>query len=516
MQRQRWAGTMVVLGSLLFSLMFISMPVSAQTIEPGVMQTDEQKNLTYDQSRMFLYGSNNDGGPQSNWPMWTHSANTDTTSDDSLGEVNAPTEENNGGGPRTFTFDGTHPPPEAMPIDTEVPITGAVKLSIICNIEQDQCTKEMTIILRLGNRDLAQQVINEPDADGFYVFEFFLDDEEIPADETFGLRIQFQKPHQPTDGYTLYLGSGNAWMDIPVLPPYEETVPGLDDTEGYTSPYELASGFKTESANVTSWFGLIFWCLLSIAIFVAGFALLPPLPFKEISILLTGLGLLGAMFVAPLVSGPVLTGMAANPDDPDVWTIEELAQLEEREGTFLGDALTEGYKFTLYAEYDSIYTTKHEGQFISTLGFESDEDILGDPMVSRRGREYVQLYFSAFHADLRPGQAVLAQIEIVNISGVFVPKHADPETAMMIPVEIDGATSARFAIHGAAVTLVGDDFSWQYYPVLVTAVGLLLGGVGFWQVYKSRSDELDGASYDEDFEETLDEFEDDFDEFDDF
>ena len=509
MQPTARASAWALLGLLLVSVLWVSLPVSAQSPGVGVMQAEDPKNLTYEQNRMFLYGSNDGGGRQDTWPMWTHSANSDIDSDDSLGEGNLVGDPNNGGGARTFTWEGSNPPAEDVAIDPAVPIVGQIKLDIICNWEQDTCSKQINIVLRLGNRDLAQVTIDTPDADDVYAFEFYHNIDTVPAGETFGMRMSFQKPNGMGDGYTLYLGQGNSFMDIPVLPPYEEAVPGLDVTDGYKSPYSMASGFTTEAANVTSWAGLIFWCLVSVGIFVGGFSLLPAIPFKEVTILLTGMGLLGSMFVAPLISGPVLTGMAANPDDPDIWTAEEIAQLEEREGTFLGDALTEGYSFTFYAEYDEVYTTKHEGVLISALGFEGDEEILGDPEVSRRGREYVQLFFSAFHADLRPGQAVLAEITIVNESGVFLPSHAVNPT--LVPVTIDGDTSARFTIPHEVCTLVGGNFDWQYYPVLVTAVGLLLGGVSFWQVYRSSRDAWEEEMYDEDLEDALDESEDDFD-----
>ncbi|MEE3083728.1 MAG: hypothetical protein VX320_06560 [Candidatus Thermoplasmatota archaeon] len=521
MARQKVGSALTVLGLLIFSLLAISAPTSGQDNGVGVMQSDEAKNLTYTQNIMKMFGSNNDGGAQSSWPMWTHSASSDSDSDDSVGEVNAIGDPNNGGGPRTFTWEGSNPPAEPVPIDKSSPIFGQIRLSIICNLEQDSCTKQVTIVLRLGNSDIAQQVIDTPDENNVYSFEFLSHNiEEIPAGEALGLRITFQKPQSPTDGYTLYLGSGNdgSWMNVPVLPPYVESIPGLSG-EDYKSPYSGARGFDAVGASTTSWFGLIFWCLFSIGIFVGGFALLPPIPYKEISILATGMGLLASMFVAPFISGPILTGLAANPDDKDIWTVEEIAKLEEREGTFLGDELVVGYSFKFYAEYDGVYTTTDEGESISGLGYESDAATLGDPETSRRGKEFVQLYFSLFHADLRPGQAVLADIEIINTTDlntgqeVIVPLHADPNSVdtQVVVVSVNGIDSIRYAIPHEVCTIIGQDFSWQYYPILVTAVGLLLGGIGFWQVFKSDRVEEDDDDWedDEELEDVLDEFEDD-------
>ena len=522
MSQRRVRVTVAVLSLFLVSLICTTLPTTAQEIGAGAMQSEDPKNLTYEQNTMYLYGEDN-GGSQNTWEMWTHSANTDGTSDSTVGEGNAVGDPNNGAGSREFVWEGSNPPSEVVPIDSSVPITGAVKLQIICNWEQNQCSKQVNIVLRLGNRDIAQVSIDMPDEDDYYYFEFYHQIEEVPADETFGLRLSFQKPGGLGDGYNLDLGRDNSWMVIPVKEPYQEQVPGLDNTDGYTSPYEDASGYKVESTNTSSWLGLIFWCLFSIGIFVGGFALLPPIPFKEISILMTGMGLLGAMFVAPLISGPVMTGTAANPDDPNIWTIEELAQLEERDGTFLGDEMVEDYEFQIYAEYNEIYTAKDGSETISALGFESDSEILGDPEISRRGREYVQLYFSLYHMDLRPGQAILVDMMIVNstnpITGEssLVPLHAcpdctEPESGHSIynpiTITVDGQDSVRYPIPHQLCELFGEDFTWQYYPVLVSAVGLLLGGFGFWQVYKTeRPESEDEGDYDEDFEDALDDLE---------
>ena len=81
-----------------------------------------------------------------------------------------------------------------MPIDNSIAITGKVKLLIYCDVlEQNSCTKQTDIVLRLGNRDLAVQTIAEPAEDNFYEFEFFVNVEEIPAGETFGLRVFLSK-----------------------------------------------------------------------------------------------------------------------------------------------------------------------------------------------------------------------------------------------------------------------------------------------------------------------------------
>ena len=153
-------------------------------------------------------------------------------------------------------FEGSHPVGEATAIDSSIPLLEKLNW-LFCDVEQGQCSKQVDIVLRLGNRDLAVQTVAVPDEDNFYAFEFFVNDDEIPEGEAFGVRLTFQKLQSLLGGYTLYLGNGNAYMDIPVLPPYVPTVPGLGGEE-YVSPYEQASGYTLADSNSTSFLGLIF------------------------------------------------------------------------------------------------------------------------------------------------------------------------------------------------------------------------------------------------------------------
>ena len=521
-------AALALFGVLLFACLFASVPTAAQEPGIGVMQSDDAKNLTYDQNRMYMYGNSDTGAPDT-WSMWTHSAANDVNSDDSVGEGNIPGAANQGGGPRTFTWEGTNPVSEPLPIDNSIEIIGKVKLLIYCDLaEQNTCSKQIDIILRLGNRDLGVLTVAEPDAENFYDFQFKVTVDEIPAGETFGLRVSFQKPQSVDGGYTLYLGNGNAYMDIPVVQPYEPTVPGLDGAE-YVSPYEQASGYNLADSNSTSLLALIFWAALGVGVFVAGFMFIPPIPMRELAILFTGLGLLVSMLVAPIIAGPVELGKV-NPDDPDVWTVDELAQLDERAGSFLGDNFVENYQFKLYVEYDDVYTAKDRGTTISAFGYDEFASIFEDPEVPQRGKEYVQLYFSMFHIDLRPGQAVLADLVIVNSTDsatgqtVLVPIHAcmdctNPDTGATwqvkdVTVTVNGEDSKRFAIQPELIEIIGVDSSWGGYAHGMTALGLLLGGIGFWMSFRQNRDFSDededdwGDEQDEDFEDALDDLED--------
>ena len=83
---------------------------------------------------------------------------------------------------------------------------------------------------------------------------------------------KFTKPGTTFDSYTLYLGRDNFEIDIPVLPPYEEEVPGLELNEGqdYVSPYALgSSGFAEEDAESNGLGGPILMLFVSIGIVAA-------------------------------------------------------------------------------------------------------------------------------------------------------------------------------------------------------------------------------------------------------
>ncbi len=70
---------------------------------------EEPYRLSHENKRLFFYGETT-GGSYTEWPVWNHARNTDPDSADSIGETNALIPgPNNGGGSRSFTFDGNHP-----------------------------------------------------------------------------------------------------------------------------------------------------------------------------------------------------------------------------------------------------------------------------------------------------------------------------------------------------------------------------------------------------------------------
>ena len=65
--------------------------------------------------------------------------------------------------------------------------------------------------------------------------------------------------------------------------------------------------------------------------------------------------------------------------------------------------------------------------------------------------------------DLTPGQAITAEITIVNVTmdgeTVYLPQHIDHPNSLQ-EVTVDGDTSFRFAIPHALCTLYGEDSTW--------------------------------------------------------
>ena len=166
------------------------------------------------------------------------------------------------------------------------------------------------------------------------------------------------------------------------------------------------------------------------------------------------------------------------------------------------------------------------GDKISGLGYEEYAALFEDPEVPQRGKEYVQLYFSLFHLDLRPGQAVLAKSMIVNSTdpatgeSSLVPLHAcmdctNPDTGgaweiKVVTVTVGGENSERFAIQSELCEIIGVDSTWGVYAHGLTALGILMGGIGFWMAFRQNrqyDDEDEEEEPDDDFEDALDDLE---------
>ncbi len=472
------------------------------------MQDDSDPNrvLTYEQSTLYMYGDDS-GADRTQWTTWNHAESNDGQSASSFFEGNIPGDANAGGGMREFTFDGTDASENATGIDSSQPITGTLNLAINCN----GCSKEVTLTLRMGQQnglaDMSSITLSGPDeVDGdIYTFSFQGHNiDELDGGEVFGIRIQFTKPGTTFDSYTLYLGRDNFEIDIPVLPPYEEEVPGLELNEGqdYVSPYALgSSGFAEEDAESNGLGGPILMLFVSIGIVAAIMFFMPQSGiFKVLAVIFVGIGMISTFTIIPVISGPVALMTAVDENDPDVWTIDELAALQEREGTFLGE-LTAGTEFKVYIEYDVVYKAKDidgNGDWHYGLGFESSAETLSDPVESSsRGREYVQLYFSITAVDPTPGSAIILNVKLVNTTtsdgeSRVVPQWAIPGEEVNQFWVKDEVLGGRWIIPekdvngDTVVEVVGVKYSWQNYPLFLSLIGIILAGVGIWQWSRTR------------------------------
>ena len=504
------------------------------TTNNTTMQNDESnpdRVLNYEQSTLYMYGDDS-GADRTQWTTWNHAESNDGQSASSFFEGNIPGDANAGGGLREFTFDGTDAGENATGIDSAQPITGTLNLAINCN----GCSKEVTLTLRMGAKnglaDMSSVTLSGPDeVDGdIYTFAFEGHNiDELEGGEVFGVRIQFTKPGTTFDSYTLYLGRDNFEFTVPVLPPYEEEVPGLELNEGedYVSPYALGtSGFAEEKGESNGIGGPILLLFVSIAIVAAIMFFLPPIGiFKVLTVFFVGLGMISSFTIIPVISGPVAMMTAVDENDPDVWTIDELAALQEREGTFLGE-LTAGTEFQVYIEYDVVYKAKDingNGDWHYGFGFESSAETLGDPVESSsRGREYVQLYFSLTSVDPTPGSAIIINVKLVNTTtsdgeSRVVPQWAvpgDENNQFWVKDEVLGGrwVIPEKDINGDTnVELVGVKYSWQNYPLIMSFIGIILAGIGIWQWTRSNrsSRRPKKKQVEEDFDYDDDDFDDD-------
>ena len=535
------ASRKAIRGTALWAVLALFCVVMASSVSIALtMQDDSDPNrvVTYEQSTLYMYGDDS-GADRTQWTTWNHAESNDGQSASSFFEGNIPGDANAGGGLREFTFDGTDASENATGIDSSQPITGTLNLAINCN----GCSKEVTLTLRMGQQnglaDMSSVTLSGPDeVDGdIYTFSFQGHNiDELDGGEVFGIRIQFTKPGTTFDSYTLYLGRDNFEMDIPVLPPYEEEVPGLELNEGqdYVSPYALgASGFAEEKAESNGIGGPILMLFVSIGIVAAIMFLMPQSGvFKVLAVIFVGLGMISTFTVIPVISGPVALMTAVDENDPDVWTIDELAALQERDGTFLGE-LTAGTEFKVYIEYDVVYKAKDidGGDWHYGLGFESSAETLSDPVESTsRGREYVQLYFSITAVDPTPGSAIILNVKLVNTTtsdgeSRVVPQWAIPGEEVNQFWVKDEVLGGRWIIPekdvngDTVVEVVGVKYSWQHYPLFLSLIGIILAGVGIWQWSRtrrptrrpSRSETEDFDDEDFDFDDDEDFNDDDFD-----
>ncbi|MBC8437825.1 MAG: hypothetical protein H8D82_00985, partial [Euryarchaeota archaeon] len=436
------------------------------------------------------------------------------------------------GGIREFTFDGTDANENATGIDSDQPITGTLNLAINCN----GCSKEVTLTLRMGQQnslaDMSSVTLNGPDEVDGDIYNFAFEGHninELEGGEVFGLRLQFTKPGSFLDSYTLSLGRDNFEMTIPVLPPYEEEVPGLELNEGedYVSPYAVGTaGFVDLEAASNGIGGPILLLLVSIVI-IAGIMFLMPQTgiYKVLAIIFIGLGMISSFTIIPLISGPVAMAMSVDESDPNVFTIDDIAAMQEREGTFLGE-LTAGTEFQVYIPYETVYRAKDingNGDWHYGLGFESSAETLSDPVESSpRGREYVQLYFSLTSLDPTPGSALILNVKLVNITtsegeSKIVPQWADPTDEGNQFWVKDDTFGGRWVIPptdvngDSTVELVGVQYTWQYHPLIASLVGLIIAGVGIFQWTRSGRPKKESGYIEEDFDFEDDLEDDDYD-----
>ena len=98
----------------------------------------------------------------------------------------------------------------------------------------------------------------------------------------------------------------------------------------------------------------------------------------------------------------------------------------------------------------------------------------------------------------------------------------NPDTGVALEVQdvkvtVNGEDSNRFAIQHEFCEIIGEDSSWAAYVHIMTALGLLMGGIGFWMSFRQNREHVDDDDdWDDDDEDLDDDFEDALDDLEEF
>jgi len=526
-------------------LVILLLPVSAA--QAG---GEEPYRLSDENKRLFFYGETT-GDAYTEWPVWNHARNSDPESADSIGETNALIPgPNNGGGSRSFTFDGTYPNNVTIELDPLIPITGQMRLNIVC---QGTCSKAVTLYLRLGEQDMTQLAIDAPDegTTDVYSFEFFPDTTVVKDGETFGIRVEFSKPGQIGDGYTLYLGANNFWMDVPVLPPETTVIPDVQLNPGDTwnTPYSKSDmGFSTQTTSTVSLVIPLLIIILFIGAAVSLVVFTPALPMKGATVALVAMSMILTSGLAPIISWYDVSEHNNIDTDPNTFSVADIAQMEANPGAFLGD-FTPGDKFQIWIEFEpSEVVYVKDGmvgnQSVTLYGFSHrmhNAHLSDLEMTTLKGREAAQLYFSMVYVpkpeaieamcagegmhdpnatsvsgddrmclpfDPAKGAGIMLDVTLMQgIGGVIM-----PEESMRSRVNMSDGTP-RAATPWYAAEIMGEPQTWNLYPLLGLLPAAGLAGFGVYVTLQDRKlDHSDWADEDDDDDWADEEFDEDDDE----
>jgi len=473
----RRRGVLIGLMICLFLL-----PIVASSTSISMQEEPRGSPLEHGRNRLFFYGIQDGSTTPSNWEVWNHATSSDSDSDNSFSEANFPGAANNGGGSRSFDFLGSAPNTKDVKIDDSVPIQGRVTLSIDCN----QCSKEITVELKVGSRTYDRYSIQMPDEGSSNVYSLNFDTslDELKEGEAISLRLDFTKPAGLTEGYTLNLGSGNFYLDIPTLPEPETEITWVTGQD-YISPY--ANETNSFSMEETGGSGILMSVIVGVLIIIAmvcTISFAPIFPGKLVGTILLGLCTFTSFTIAPIMTNLDIPS-EEEISSVDYFTPDKMAELGPGANHEFLAGLSNGSSFTFYVEFNKIHSKSVETTDGRTtvygLGFEKYSRDLS-ATATQAGMEQVQLWFSALELDPSVGHAVSIEVTILHVCIEVSPGTLDctipvPDTALIQDGELKNVAllpdeTWRSIIPASAITIHQVEREWTMIPMYI---GLLLG-----------------------------------------
>ena len=456
----------------------------------------ENRVISFDRSTIYMFGEQKNT-PTNEWGTWNHANNNAEQDSDDYFYENAyePGSQSNGGGTREFTFSGCidsrcNPNNESIPLIEGEFVTGSLTLNIGCN--SGNCRTDVSITLTMDGKDLQSIYMesgNDESDDDKYNFVFDqakFNDDIIPPNTQFDVRISFQKSGSLGDFYYLYL-KDEFTLSFPILPEVVYPIPETDfnPVDGkWKSPYATSgSGFISQTVQTNSIIiPIIMFTLLTIIIIIISI-LTPPINFKIPAALLLIFSLIIPILIAPIISYIQVEQYQDTDSDPRTYSIADLINMQTQHGSFIGD-LTPEDNFNLWI--DNTYIFKNnlknntgEQQIVYGLGFENYEELIENEIdSSKHGRMILQLYFSMLEIDPSKGTGVMLNITLVNDTAInqVVPNFATFNNGNKVFITDE---NPRWVVPQESITIIGKKISWRLYPLLglLPALGLLSYGI---------------------------------------
>lgn len=456
-------------------------------------------------------------GQFSTWETWTH-AGQESESDESFSENNIPGQANSGGGKRTFAFAGSAPYPGVVRLDKNLPFSGDFTLTIDCPESQDTCTKDVRIDIMYGQSIIGS--VNLGPSEGttnYYEYNVSHGLEIIEENVTLGVQIEFNKPHDFSGGYVLYLDN-DFNLNVPALPP-EIFVVEVPEGGSYESPYaSMNSGFGEVDVDSYSIFSPIIWAISIIVVGVLLIAFTPGLAWKVPAILVTMVGLIISLSIMPVVVMNVPYDEAKL--SKSIYTLDQLASLGNSNDQFL-TGLNLNDEFQIWIPLDSVYSNKvdvntsegRDSMYVYGLGLDQYEDAFSDTSAtSKYGLSKVQEFFSLLAVDPSEGHGVIIDVELVrkcSECSEVAPSWAttldafnqDVPTNETILVNIRNANSDIHVVPESAITVTNIDPTWLNTPLYSgIGAGILFLSIGGFLQYRASTVSLEWVEEEDEYE----------------